>query len=129
MPRFVVLLLAAIVAAPAHAQAIDPNLTSVAWRVIEIAGAPAAYAETLRFSEGKISVKNACNHYSASLGQAGAKLDIGKGRLTVMLCEKSKMAAERRYLEAISGVRSYTLADGTLSLLAADGRVLVKLTR
>ena len=129
MPRFVVLLLAAIVAAPAHAQSIDPNLTSVAWRVIEIAGAPAAYAETLQFSAGKVSAKTACNSYHASLRQAGAQLEIGKGRLTVMLCEKSKMAAQRRYLEAIGGVRSYVLADGTLSLVAADGRVLVKLTR
>jgi heat shock protein HslJ len=129
MPRFVAMLLAAIVVAPAHAQAIDPNLTSVAWRVIEIAGAPAAHAETLQFSEGKISAKTACNSYHASLRQAGAQLEIGKGRLTVMLCEKSKMAAQRRYLDAIGGVRSYVLADGTLSLVAADGRVLVKLTR
>lgn len=128
MSRFVLLLLVAAVAGPAYAQPIDPALTSGSWRVVEIAGAGAAHAETLQFDADKITGKTACNWFRVSLAQNGQVLEIGKPIVTRMFC-KDRMDAERRYLEALGAVRSYTLTAGTLALVAADGRTLIKLAR
>lgn len=128
MPRFVVLLLAAVVAAPACAQAVDPALTSARWSVVEIAGAPAAHGETLQFAGAKVSGRGACNRFTGSARQAGPTLEIGELASTRMFCQ-GKMDAEQRYFEALRVVRSYTLTAGILSLAAADGRTVVVLGR
>ena len=128
MPRYAVLLLAAIAAGPAAAQPLDPYLVSESWRVVEIAGIPAAHAETLQFRASAIGGKTACNWFRASLAASGQVLEVGKPTVTRMYC-KDRMDDERRYLDALGAVRGYALAADTLSLLGDGGRVLLKLTR
>ena len=128
MLRYVVLLLAAALASGAHAQGVDPALTSSSWRAVEIAGTPATYAETLQFSGHRVTGKGACNRFSAALKLTGQSLMIGRPAVTSMLCQ-GRTDAEKRYLDALQAARSYALSGDMLSLHAADGRTVMKLTK
>jgi heat shock protein HslJ len=45
-----------------------------------------------------------------------------------MFCQ-GRMDAEKRYFDALHAVRGYALNGGALSLNAADGHTLLKLTK
>jgi heat shock protein HslJ len=120
--------LTATVMAAAHAQGVDPALTSATWHVVEVEGAQTTYAETLQFAEHRVAGKGACNRFSAGLKQAGQALEIGQPVATRIFCQ-GRMDAEKRYFDALHAARSYALNAATLSLNAADGHTLVKLTK
>ncbi len=117
--------LALVSATTLHAQ-VDPALEAVTWHVVEIDGARASYAETLQFSDHRVSGKAACNRFSAGVKQTGQLLEIGQPVATRMFCQ-GRMDDERRYFEALHAVRSFVLADSGLVLNAVDGHALLKL--
>lgn len=127
MARFATLVVVASTVV-ANAQGVDPALTGGTWRVVEIEGAPAAFAETLEFSGDKVAGKAACNRLAGGAKQDGQTLQIAPLASTRMSCE-GRMDAETRYVGALSSVRSYLRSGDTLSLLSGDGRILVKLMR
>ncbi|KAB2920368.1 MAG: META domain-containing protein [Hyphomicrobiaceae bacterium] len=119
--------LAFMSAATVQAQ-VDPALEAATWHVLEIDGAPASYAETLQFSDHRVTGKAACNRFSAGMKQTGQLLEIGQPVATRMFCQ-GRMDEERRYFQALHAVRSFMLDDGGLVLNAADGHALLKLRK
>jgi heat shock protein HslJ len=114
--------------AVANAQGVEAALAGGKWQVVEIEGAPAAFAETLEFSGDKVVGNGACNRFTGTAKQDGQTLQIAPLASSRMVCE-GRMDAETRYFGALRSVCSFARSGDTLSLLSADGRILVKLKR
>ncbi len=73
---------------------------------------------TLTFADDRISGKSACNRYSANSedGDVPGSLIIGPVMGTRMACPGELMDVERRYLEALSQVSSFSFHNGSLSM-------------
>jgi putative lipoprotein len=113
---------------PYAEQTAHAGLAGSDWRVVEIGGRSVTGAGTLRFAEGKISGKAACNRYFATFNEAGATIDIGPIGSTRMYCH-SKMELEREYLQALQAARRFTRDGASLVLAGSDGRTLIKLVK
>ena len=127
MLRFAVLLLA-VAAVPVRAQGVDPALTGATWHVVEIEGVRPPNPQTLQFGDQRVTGQGPCNRFAAGFKQTGQSIEIGQPVATRMFCQ-ARMEAEKRYFDALHAVRGYALEDSTLSLNAADGHTLVKLTK
>jgi len=64
-----------------------------------------------------------CNQFSGSYQLGGGKLSFGPTMSTKMFCESSQQV-EDAYLEALSGVSSWELSEGILTLRGDGGSVL-----
>lgn len=69
-----------------------------------------------------------CNNLGGSYTQVGDSLRFGAMITTKMACEESVMQLETAFLGALEATRSFVRQSGELRLLAADGRVLARLT-
>lgn len=95
------------------------------------------YPDQVRFYDGKIDGKSACNYVHAKVKQTGGTLEFaGRPTITAMSCgrdrtpaTRQRWAAEQDYLNAFLAIRSYTLSGDTLLLTGTGGRVLMRLTK
>ena len=73
---------------------------------------------TLGFSGDRLAGKSACNRYSASIeeGDSPGSIKIGQSMGTRMACPENIMDAERKYLNALSQVKSFSFHVGSLVL-------------
>ena len=77
---------------------------------------------TIAFQEdGRVAGLASCNRYLATYELTGEGLSIAGGASTMMACEPSLMAQERRFLDALAAVTRFEIApDGALVLVAGD---------
>ena len=106
-----------------------PPLDGTAWRLTSLpghtwAGAPA----TVSFEGGRVQGTDGCNRYSAAYMAKGTMLEIGaRGASTMMACPPDTMKQAEAFMAALSGAKSYRVANGQLELLGANGAVLATL--
>jgi putative lipoprotein len=108
------------------------TLVGTAWLVEDIGGRAVVdgVRSTLTFeSAERVVGSTACNRYFAPVTLSGATLRFGTGGSTRMACPPPVMDQERRFLEALTAVRTYRLAGATLHLLDETGRGVLRLTR
>lgn len=139
--RFIVLLVALLAGCASTAQPssspspASPSEPSIApellpgedWRLI--AGIttpdPAGFEVTMRFDAASIAGKAPVNRYNAGVQISGNALTVGAVTSTKMAGPDDAMAAERAYFTALSEVRTWEVADQTLTLSGDTGPLLV----
>lgn len=98
------------------------------WRAVDINGDPVpdAGAVTLTLDGGRVSGRAGCNNYSGSYDLASPeRIRFSAIGSTRMACASEAMERERRFLAILGVVQSYSFyGDGSLSLIAADGRAI-----
>lgn len=109
-----------------------PGLSG-AWTVDEIGGEPVIdkSATMLRFeTDGRVSGSTGCNGVTGTATIGEGTITFSPLATTRRACTDEAMAQERRFLEAMGNARSYAMDDdGTMRLLAEDGRPLARLAR
>ncbi|NJN82082.1 MAG: META domain-containing protein [Caldilineaceae bacterium] len=90
--------------------------------------APVADA-TVIFQSGQVNGNAGCNGFFASYTEDGDQLTISQAGSTMMACEEAIMAQEQAILAALQASASFTVADGQLSIMNADGETVLILTQ
>ncbi|WP_353643139.1 META domain-containing protein [Mesorhizobium sp. WSM2239] len=106
------------------------SLKGTSWRLSSLGrdDTAAGVASTLTFDEeGKISGNGGCNSFGGQASFDGAKLKISDVFSTMMACEQPKVKQEAAFLAALAKTASYTVEDGTLTLLDGSGTALATL--
>ena len=130
--------LAAIVAIawPAVPPKSKPGLAGSEWRVVEVGGAKAPGAGTLRFTQTSIRGKAACSVFSGAFRESHGRIEIAGLIPALDLTEKATTAPvtckgliglERSLLESLARAATYTLDRGMLNLLDIQGLTLARL--
>jgi heat shock protein HslJ len=91
---------------------------------------PGDFAITAAFSDGSISGKAAVNTYggtyaSASEKEGGGSFSTGELARTLMAGQEPAMRAEDIFFQLLAQARTYSLADGKLTLADANGNQLL----
>jgi heat shock protein HslJ len=104
------------------------QLTEREWRAADLNGAPIAgsAAPTLRLVAGRVSGSTGCNEFSGAYRMlSDQRIAIEGVERTARACEPAIMQQEKAYLSILENARGYSLyRDGSLSLIAADGRAI-----
>jgi heat shock protein HslJ len=104
-------------------------LQGAEWAVVQIGGAPIVDGSkvTLEFAaDGRVAGHASCNRFTSAYALSGEGLTISKSAVTKMMCDAALMAQERRFLDALDGVRNFSVAaDGALLLNTGDGRTIL----
>ncbi len=89
--------------------------------------AAAAQADplTVRFADGRASGFAGCNRFTGGFTRAGDTLSVGPLAGTMMACPEPRMAAEKAFLDALSGAHRVAIAGDRLTLTPASGAPLV----
>jgi heat shock protein HslJ len=98
------------------------------WVVTEVAGEPlpAAAETTLSVTGARVAGVSACNRYTGSIVLTGEGLQFPRLAGTMMACAEDLMAAEARFLKAMSEVTGFDLdEEGNLLLLVQD-RIVIR---
>lgn len=91
----------------------------------ELVEVPAELGITVDFgADGMLSSK-ACNNISASFVADGTMLTIQPGAMTLMACDGPLGEIEGIYVQHLGNVASHDVTDNVLSLIDADGNVLL----
>ncbi len=123
-------LLGCILAALAGCASVgDRQIGNGQWRAVDLNGVPlgADAPVTLRLENGQASGHAGCNRYSGTFRASRPQQQIRFGPLatTRMACPAPVMEQEGRFLSIMAAVTGYTFyGDGSLSLIAADGRAI-----
>ena len=80
---------------------------------------------SIRFSEGQVSGNATCNRFFGAYSLEGNALTIQPGGSTLMACPDQFMTQEQAVLNALGRVDGYAIANGTLQLQDAEGKVLL----
>jgi len=103
-------------------------LQGAEWTVVEIGGVPldAGSKVTLDFApDGHVSGHASCNNFTGAYTLSGEGLTISKVAGTRMMCEAALMEQERKFLDTLGGVQTFSIAaDGALLLKTVDGRTI-----
>ena len=76
--------------------------------------------------DGQMGGRGGCNQYFATYQVDGNKLTIGQAGSTMMACEPAEiMEQEAQFLTALTSVATWSIADGQLQLVNADGQTVV----
>jgi heat shock protein HslJ len=91
---------------------------------------PGDYEITAAFSDGSMSGKAAVNTYegtyvAASEKRGGSSFSTGELARTLMAGPEPAMRAEHVFLQLLAQARTYSLADGILTLADANGNQLL----
>lgn len=78
----------------------------------------------ITFADGKVNGTAGCNRYFADAQIDGATIVLGPAGATRMACGEALDGQETAYLAALDRVAAFTVDDGLLALLDADGAVL-----
>lgn len=111
----------------AELQAATPRpspLEGSAWLLESIPGQNALLppVPTLRLEKGRISGSDGCNRYSASVLVRGSVFRVSEeGPSTQMACPERQMRQAQSFRAALTAARGYSLRNGQLELMAANG--------
>lgn len=106
-----------VYAAPqAQAQA---DLAGSQWTVVELAGTTVTGAGTVRFDDGRVSGKAACNRFRGDWKAVASGLKIGALATTRMFCE-GRMEMEKALLDALQAA-AFAERSGTVLVLKDGG--------
>ncbi|MEN3952484.1 META domain-containing protein [Iodidimonas sp. SYSU 1G8] len=127
-----VLPLGACAGTQADADSADPAaLTGRTWQVEDIAAAGIIDRSHMTLTlgpDGRASGDTGCNRFGGPYNLSGAALSFGDMMSTRRGCAPALMEQERRYLDALKGVSSWSLRpDGALLLQGAGGPILYRL--
>ncbi|GEM_PF-244495 len=104
-------------------------LEGTEWQLTSLNGAPLPEKVhiTLRFENGEVRGRAACNIYNGVYSQDSTALSFGQGvERTEMWCEDDEfMAYEDNYLAVFAQVKSFQLDSDVLSLLDENGAVIL----
>lgn len=98
------------------------------WTVASVGGEPTGERPpTLQFlPEGRAAGFAGCNRWMGNAGLSGEGLAFTQAATTMMACPEPAMAAERRFLDALSKITRHDFgADGSLQLIAGDTVLIV----
>lgn len=123
---------AAPVAAPAAAPAASQpaSLNGTSWVLASlpgttlVAGSPA----TMTFAEGRAAGTDGCNRFIMGVEISGASITFIQGPGTLMACPPGVDAQAKAFTAALTGAKTFTVADGTLTLLDGSGQVVATFT-
>lgn len=107
------------------------SIEGTSWRLSSLGGedADAGITSTLTFDDdGNVSGNGGCNRFGGPATFDGAKLKFGDLFSSMMACEEPKMKQEAAFLAALEKTASYTVEDGTLTLLDQAGAAVATLT-
>jgi len=116
---------------PAPFPQTSPSLiVSRNWRVVTIHGTPVSGGSLLSLDpvNGKVEVDGGCNSISGPFNFVPSEQKVRFGALTATrkACAEAAMnEQERRLLEALQGTMIYSVADGLLTLTAANMKTVV----
>jgi heat shock protein HslJ len=121
---FALVALLAACAAVAETTAPAP-LDGTAWSLVALPGSEIAPNPrvTVQFDAGRVFGSDGCNSYSGTYTVTGGKLELSPLASTQMACAPEVMELARAFTSALTGARSYRVADGRLELLSDDGTV------
>ena len=80
---------------------------------------------TAEFNSGQVGGSAGCNSYSGLYEADGSSLSVGQLVSTLMACEEPLMQQESAFLAALGKTASYQIVEGQLSLLDAQGAVIL----
>jgi heat shock protein HslJ len=102
------------------------GLAGSEWRLVEVTGATAPIAGTLRFTLTSIRGKAPCNAFFGAFREFDGAIEIAGINETGKLCA-GRMELERAFLDALAQARSYRLDGSVLVLIDAAGKALARL--
>jgi heat shock protein HslJ len=110
----------------------DPaSITGRTWQVEDIAAAgiiDGSHMTLTLGSDGRASGDTGCNRFGGPYTLSGGMLSFGDMMSTRRGCAPALMAQERRYLDVLKGISSWSLRpDGALLLQGPDGAILYRL--
>lgn len=129
MRRLAIGLLAVMVVAMACGRARVPAFEERPWRLVELDGQRVGgdgdeRVPQLTFqTDGRVAGLGGCNRLAGTYRVDGDRLTLGPLAATRMACPDA-MDVEPAFVAALGRVRGWTIADGRLRLLAADGSTL-----
>jgi heat shock protein HslJ len=80
---------------------------------------------TVRFADGRASGFAGCNRFTGAFQREGDTLTVGRLAGTMMACPEPRMAAEKAFLDGLSGTHRVAIAGDRLTLTPASGTPLV----
>ena len=107
------------------------DLAGTSWQVDELAGSENAAPprQTLTFAaDGQVSGDAGCNRYFGPYRTEGRTIAIGPLAATRMACADPVMTRERTLLDALGAAAQWQRYGPSLTLLSADGEVVLRLT-
>lgn len=108
------------------------RLFGITWQVDELNGTPALDKPrmTLELAEdGRTGGKGGCNSYFAQAVFSGNAISFGAPAATRMACAGPVMIQENAFFAALGTIAAFTLVDGELSLLDANGNTVMHLSQ
>jgi heat shock protein HslJ len=104
-----------------------PTLAGQTWQLAKLgridrqrAGITATFT-----TRGKVSGFSGCNRYSGAYTTSGSSITVSKKlAVTQKACHKAVMAQEKAYLAALTAAKTYSIAQGTLTLKGKRGHTL-----
>lgn len=130
--RFLLFLMLLAGPAQANPYPLDAIPEKRLWHVTQIAGTPLPEGVEVNFTrlkEGVLGGQSGCNRFTMRIGQSPTQLYPGPVMTTRMMCDAAKMHAEAAFIEAMGKLYFLREAEGVLTLLAADGAVLLQAER
>ena len=85
---------------------------------------PKAAPVRVRFADGRASGFSGCNQFTGSFTREGDTLTVGGLAGTMMACPEPRMAAEKAFLDGLSGAHRVAIAGDRLTLTPASGPAL-----
>jgi heat shock protein HslJ len=111
-------------AQPASQQGSKVSLAGSMWSLSAITGkdlVPGTIITAQFTADGKVSGSAGCNRYSATYSTKGSSIEItSEIASTMMACEQEIMDQEQAYLQALKGIKTYSIAGDQLTLKGAD---------
>ena len=125
--RYAVVLFALVaMAGPSAPPRAKTGLAGSEWRVVEVGGAKAPGAGTVRFTQSSIRGKAPCNAYFGAFRESERGIEIGGINETRMRCQ-GRMDLERAFLDNLGRARAYRVDGATLLLIDGEGNAVVRL--
>lgn len=102
------------------------RLDGTSWTLTAPVDTPDGVDITIAFAEGTAAGYAGCNRFSASYTADGDRLSFGPVMSTRMACDEDAMQAEAEFLGLLGDCVGLELGDDSLSLLDADGAVVLE---
>ncbi len=110
----------------------DGEITGTTWQLLwlvndagEIVDAITGVPALISFENGEVSGTTGCNSFSGSAEITGNAITFGPLVTTLMACPDAVMVQETAFLSALSRVATFTIEEGVLTLLDADGEAVM----
>jgi len=116
-------------AAPLRLENMTWTLTTVAAPGTQaVSSTVAGTTVTLALDAGSASGSGGCNNYHASYETSASTLSFGPVASTKKMCEQSVADQEHAFITGLEATASYAVQGDQLTLLDADGRLLLGFT-